>query len=107
MIETSREGDPDRRKNILWAIEKKLAMTMRGRLLHSCRELLVSQGRRYTIAGVKRFFFRTFSPAVAAIFRRCSPQGRVARGIIAARRLAAIVAAMWLNVSSGSSPDGN
>jgi hypothetical protein len=32
MIETqSREGDPDRRKKILWAIEKKLAMIMRGR----------------------------------------------------------------------------
>jgi hypothetical protein len=31
MIETqSCEGDPDRRKKILWAIEKKLAMTMRG-----------------------------------------------------------------------------
>jgi len=46
----------------------------------------------YTIFGVKQFFFRIFSPAVAAIFRRCSPQGRVAEGDDRGPPLSAIVA---------------
>ena len=63
----------------------------------------------YTIFGVKQFFFRIFSPAVAAIFRRCSPQGRVAEGDDRGPPLSAIVAVnvaecpFWVNCGGAGS----